>query len=36
MADAGAIRQIYNVEVTGSTATLDLVPRTSERAGRLE
>ncbi|MFZ2059119.1 MAG: N-acetyltransferase family protein [Acidimicrobiales bacterium] len=30
MADAGAIRQIYNVEVTGSTATLDLVPRTSE------
>jgi len=29
-ADAEAIRQIYNIEVTGSTATLDLVPRTPE------
>ncbi len=30
MADAEAIRQIYNIEVTGSTATLDLVPRSHE------
>ena len=30
LADAEAIRQIYNIEVTGSTATLDLVPRTPE------
>jgi len=30
MADAEAIRQIYNIEVTGSTATLDLVPRSPE------
>jgi phosphinothricin acetyltransferase len=30
LADAEAIRQIYNTEVTGSTATLDLVPRTPE------
>ncbi len=30
MADAEAIRNIYNVEVIGSTATLDLVPRTAE------
>jgi phosphinothricin acetyltransferase len=30
MADAETIRQIYNVEVLGSTATLDLVPRTPE------
>ncbi|MBU6329455.1 MAG: GNAT family N-acetyltransferase [Acidobacteria bacterium] len=29
-ADAEAIRQIYNVEVTGSTVTFDLVPRSSE------
>jgi phosphinothricin acetyltransferase len=28
--DAEAIRSIYNVEVTGSTATFDLVPRTME------
>jgi len=28
-ADAEAMRQIYNSEVTGSTATLDLVPRTA-------
>ena len=28
--DAEAIRQIYNVEVTTSTATFDLVPRTLE------
>ncbi len=28
LADAEAIRHIYNLEVTGSTATLDLVPRT--------
>jgi phosphinothricin acetyltransferase len=28
--DAEAIRAIYNAEVTGSTATFDLVPRTSE------
>ena len=27
-ADAEAIRSIYNAEVTGSTATFDLVPRT--------
>ena len=34
MADAEAIRQIYNHEVTGSTATLDLVPRSvEEQAG---
>jgi phosphinothricin acetyltransferase len=30
MVDAEAIRQIYNSEVTGSTATLDLVPRSPE------
>jgi phosphinothricin acetyltransferase len=30
LADAEAIRQIYNLEVTGSTATLDLVPRSVE------
>lgn len=30
MADAEAIRRIYNTEVTGSTATLDLVPRSPE------
>src|SRR5271167_764556 len=30
MADAEAIRTIYNLEVIGSTATLDLVPRTAE------
>lgn len=29
ISDAEAIRQIYNTEVTGSTATLDLVPRTA-------
>ena len=29
-ADAEAIRHIYNIEVIGSTATLDLVPRTAE------
>jgi phosphinothricin acetyltransferase len=29
-ADAEAIRSIYNAEVTGSTATFDLVPRTLE------
>lgn len=28
--DAEAIRSIYNAEVVGSTATFDLVPRTSE------
>ena len=28
--DAGAIRAIYNREVTGSTVTFDLVPRTLE------
>lgn len=28
--DAEAIRSIYNAEVTGSTATFDLVPRTPE------
>ena len=28
--DAESIRTIYNAEVTGSTATFDLVPRTSE------
>lgn len=28
--DAEAIRQIYNAEVTGSTVTFDLVPRTVE------
>jgi L-amino acid N-acyltransferase len=28
--DAEAIRAIYNAEVTGSTATFDLVPRTPE------
>jgi L-amino acid N-acyltransferase YncA len=30
LADAEPIRQIYNLEVTGSTATLDLVPRSAE------
>ena len=30
LADAEAIREIYNIEVAGSTATLDLVPRTPE------
>jgi phosphinothricin acetyltransferase len=30
LADAEAIRTIYNAEVTGSTATFDLVPRKSE------
>ena len=30
LADAEAIRQIYNLEVISSTATLDLVPRTPE------
>jgi L-amino acid N-acyltransferase YncA len=30
MADAEGMRQIYNIEVTGSTATLDLVPRSAE------
>ena len=30
LADAETIRQIYNLEVTGSTATLDLVARTTE------
>jgi L-amino acid N-acyltransferase len=29
-ADAEAIRSIYNIEVLGSTATFDLVPRTLE------
>ncbi len=29
-ADAEAIRDIYNVEVTGSTVTFDMVPRTTE------
>jgi L-amino acid N-acyltransferase YncA len=29
-ADAEAIRAIYNAEVTGSTATFDLVPRTAD------
>jgi phosphinothricin acetyltransferase len=29
--DAPAIREIYNVEVTGSTVTFDLVPRTLEQ-----
>jgi L-amino acid N-acyltransferase YncA len=29
-ADAESIRAIYNTEVTGSTATFDLVPRTPE------
>jgi phosphinothricin acetyltransferase len=29
--DAEAIREIYNVEVTSSTATFDLVPRTLEQ-----
>ncbi len=29
LSDAEAIRQIYNTEVTGSTATLDLVARTA-------
>ena len=28
--DAEAIREIYNVEVTGSTVTFDLVPRSAE------
>ena len=31
MADAEAIRQIYNLEVETSTVTLDLVPRTLEQ-----
>ncbi len=30
MGDAEAIRAIYNLEVTGSTVTFDLVPRTLE------
>jgi phosphinothricin acetyltransferase len=30
LADADAIREIYNVEVTGSTVTFDLVPRSLE------
>ena len=30
MADAEDIRNIYNLEVIGSTATLDLVPRSAE------
>jgi L-amino acid N-acyltransferase YncA len=30
LGDADAIRTIYNGEVTGSTSTFDLVPRTSE------
>jgi phosphinothricin acetyltransferase len=30
LADAEAIRTIYNAEVTGSTATFDLVPRNPE------
>jgi phosphinothricin acetyltransferase len=30
-ADAGPIAEIYNREVTGSTATFDLVPRTLEQ-----
>ncbi len=30
LADAAAIRDIYNREVTGSTVTFDLVPRTLE------
>ena len=30
LADAEVIRDIYNAEVTGSTATFDLVPRTAE------
>lgn len=30
LADAEAIRAIYNVEVTGSTVTFDLVPRSRE------
>jgi L-amino acid N-acyltransferase len=30
LVDAGAIREIYNVEVTTSTVTFDLVPRTLE------
>jgi phosphinothricin acetyltransferase len=32
--DAEAIRAIYNVEVTGSTVTFDLVPRTAEEQVR--
>ena len=28
--DAEAIRAIYNAEVTGSTVTFDLVPRTAQ------
>jgi L-amino acid N-acyltransferase len=31
LADAEAIRQIYNLEVTTSTVTFDLVPRTLEQ-----
>lgn len=34
MADAEAIRQIYNLEVISSTATLDLVPRSPEEHER--
>ncbi len=35
--DAEAIRSIYNAEVTGSTATFDMVPRTAaEQASWLE
>ena len=30
IADADAIREIYNLEVTGSTVTFDLVPRTRD------
>ena len=29
--DAGAIRAVYNLEVAGSTATFDLVPRTLDQ-----
>jgi phosphinothricin acetyltransferase len=32
--DAEAIRAIYNAEVTGSTVTFDLVPRTAEEQRR--
>ncbi len=36
--DAGAVREIYNLEVTTSTATFDLVPRTldEQRAWQAE
>ena len=30
LADADAVREIYNLEVTGSTVTFDLVPRTRD------